>query len=92
MWQFGEPRQIRIDLDISWKRERGHSDFLLGGQSSGQNGGTPRTARAPVRWVCFHVLNCGNASRPVFHKAVDFAPFAALLEDACGRLLMRLRG
>lgn len=52
----------------------------------------PRTARASVGGICYHVLNRGNARRPVFRKDQDFAAFAALIEEACGRLPMRLLG
>ena len=74
------------------KGKGGHSGFLLGGQSSGHNSGMPRTIRASVGGVCYHVLNRSNASRPVFHKWEDFAVLASLWEDAYERLLMRLLG
>jgi hypothetical protein len=32
----------------------------------------PRTARASVGNVCYHVLNRGNARNEVFHKDGDF--------------------
>jgi REP element-mobilizing transposase RayT len=32
----------------------------------------PRTERASVRGICYHVLNRGNARKDVFHK--DQAP------------------
>jgi putative transposase len=50
----------------------------------------PRTARASVGDVCYHVINRGNARGDVFHKHEDFAAFVTLLEQACERLPMRV--
>lgn len=52
----------------------------------------PRTARAAVRNVCYHVLNRGNGRAAVFHKAGDFAAFVELLPRASQRVPMRLLG
>lgn len=52
----------------------------------------PRTARASVGDVCYHVLNRGNARAPVFHKAADYDAFLSLIADACERLPMRVLG
>lgn len=33
----------------------------------------PRTARATVRGLCYHVINRGNARLEVFHEPEDYA-------------------
>lgn len=50
----------------------------------------PRTARASVGGVCYHVLNRGNAQARVFHKDGDYQAFVDLIADACERLPMRV--
>lgn len=50
----------------------------------------PRTARASVGGVCYHVLNRGNAQARVFHKDGDYQAFVGLIADACERLPMRV--
>jgi putative transposase len=50
----------------------------------------PRTARASVGDVCYHVINRGNAHGEVFHKDDDFAAFVTLVHQACERLPMRV--
>ena len=50
----------------------------------------PRTARASVGGVCYHVLNRGNARAEVFHKTADYAAFLDLLADAHARLPKRI--
>jgi len=50
----------------------------------------PRTARASVGGVCYHVLNRGNGRMRVFHDADDHAAFVDLLGRACERLPMRV--
>ncbi len=50
----------------------------------------PRTARASVGNVCYHVINRGNGSAKVFHNNGDFAAFNALFDEASARLNMRL--
>ena len=50
----------------------------------------PRTARASVGGVCYHVLNRGNAQQTVFHADEDYAAFEELLERACKRLPLRV--
>ncbi|MEQ8694162.1 MAG: transposase [Gammaproteobacteria bacterium] len=50
----------------------------------------PRTARAAVGGVCYHVLNRGNARAEVFHKEGDYAAFLKLLGEAGRRVAMRL--
>jgi putative transposase len=52
----------------------------------------PRTARASVGGVCYHVLNRGNARAEVFHKDDDYAAFVGLIGRACERLPMRVLG
>src|SRR5882724_175324 len=46
----------------------------------------PRTARAAVGGVCYHVLNRGNNRAEVFHCAADYARFVALLAEAQARV------
>lgn len=50
----------------------------------------PRTARALVGNVCYHVINRGNARGEVFHKDEDFTAFLGLVEKACERLPLRV--
>jgi putative transposase len=50
----------------------------------------PRTQRACVGGLCYHVLNRGNGRATVFHKPGDFAAFAALLHEALQERPMRL--
>jgi putative transposase len=50
----------------------------------------PRTARASVGGVCYHVTNRGNARGAVFHSDDDFQAFVELLSAACNRLPMRV--
>ena len=52
----------------------------------------PRTARASVGNVCYHVLNRGNGSNTVFHKDGDYGAFLKLLSEANDRQSMRLLG
>jgi len=50
----------------------------------------PRTARASVGGVCYHVINRGNAGLQVFRKAGDFRAFVDLIAAANERLPMRV--
>jgi len=50
----------------------------------------PRTSRASVGGVCYHVLNRGNARNEVFHKEEDYVAFLKLLREAIERIPMRL--
>jgi putative transposase len=50
----------------------------------------PRTARASVGNVVYHVLNRGNAGATVFHKDADYGAFLKLLNEANERANMRL--
>jgi putative transposase len=52
----------------------------------------PRTARASVGGVCYHVLNRGNARAEVFHKNGDYAAFVDLMVAANERLPLRILG
>jgi putative transposase len=52
----------------------------------------PRTARAAVGGMCYHVLNRGNGRAQVFHKPEDYDAFIALFAPACERLRMRILG
>src|SRR5579864_3129721 len=50
----------------------------------------PRTARASVGDVCYHVLNRGNGRSRVFRKDGDYRAFVRLLQAAGERVPMRL--
>lgn len=50
----------------------------------------PRTGRASVGGMCYHVLNRGNAQRDVFHQAGDYRAFVSLLQEASERVPMRV--
>ena len=52
----------------------------------------PRTARASVGGLCYHVLNRGNARAEVFHDEADYRGFLALLGAAGERVPMRVLG
>ena len=52
----------------------------------------PRSARASVGGLCYHVLNRGNAHLPVFRKDTDFDAFVTLLAQAQEHQRMRLIG
>ena len=43
----------------------------------------PRTARASVGGVCYHVMNRGNGRRQVFHKDGDYHAFMKAIYHAC---------
>jgi len=46
----------------------------------------PRTARASVGGLCYHVINRGNARAAVFHDSSDYQAFRRLIGEACERL------
>lgn len=52
----------------------------------------PRTARASVGGMCYHVLNRGNARAEVFHKEGDYEAFVDLMVEANERLPLRILG
>jgi putative transposase len=52
----------------------------------------PRTARASVGGMCYHVLNRGNGRAEVFHKESDYAAFLDLMVEANERLPLRILG
>ena len=52
----------------------------------------PRTARASVGGMCYHVLNRGNGQAKVFHKDADYAAFLDLMVEANERLEVRVLG
>ena len=52
----------------------------------------PRTARASVGDMCYHVLNRGNARAAVFRKDGDYDAFLDLIAGACDRIPMRVLG
>src|SRR5436190_718858 len=50
----------------------------------------PRTGRAAVGGVCYHVLNRGNARRTIFHKPADFDAFVQAARRASDLVPMRV--
>ena len=50
----------------------------------------PRTARASVGGLCYHVINRGNARAEVFHTPTDYTAFRQLLGEAVERVGMRI--
>jgi putative transposase len=52
----------------------------------------PRTARAVVNGMCYHVLNRGNNRAQVFHSSADYARFVALMSDAQSRVDLDVLG
>ncbi len=49
----------------------------------------PRTARAMVGGLCYHVINRGNARATVFHEPRDYDAFLIFMRLACERVPMR---
>ena len=50
----------------------------------------PRTARAAVGGIAYHVINRSNGRQTVFHDEEDYAAFVEMLGQARDRLPMRL--
>ena len=50
----------------------------------------PRTSRASIGGMVYHVINRGNARNEVFHKDDDYAAFLKLMAEACERLPLRI--
>lgn len=50
----------------------------------------PRTARAAVGDVCYHVLNRGNGGRTIFRSDGDYRAFLRLIAEATERVAMRI--
>lgn len=50
----------------------------------------PRTARAAVADICYHVINRGNRRACVFHDDQDYRVFASLMRQAIDRIPMRI--
>ena len=50
----------------------------------------PRTARAIVGGICYHVINRGNARATVYHSRRDYAAFLTLMKLASERIPMRI--
>jgi len=50
----------------------------------------PRSARAAVGGICYHVLNRGNARREIFLKDGDYQAFLKALGHACVQVPMRV--
>jgi putative transposase len=53
------------------------------------NGRMPRTARAIVGGLCYHVINRGNARATVFHEPRDYEAFLMFMRLASERVPMR---
>jgi hypothetical protein len=49
------------------------------------NGAVPRTARASIGGICYHVLNRGNARQDVFHKDDYRSPHGPGIQAATPR-------
>ena len=67
-------------------RYSGVGQWQEGGQTM------PRTARASVGGVCYHVINRGNGKATVFHKTRDYDAFVELIAASCDRLPLRVLG
>jgi putative transposase len=50
----------------------------------------PRTARALVGGLCYHVINRGNARATVYHNENDYRAFLTLMKLATERVPMRI--
>ena len=50
----------------------------------------PRTARASIGGICYHVINRGNGSSTVYHNSSDYQSFIQLMVKACDRIPMRV--
>ena len=50
----------------------------------------PRTARASIGGICYHVINRGNARSTVYHNSSDYQSFIQLMKKACDRIPMRI--
>jgi len=50
----------------------------------------PRTARASVGGICYHVINRGNRRARVFHTQSDYREFVSLMQRSCLRVPMRI--
>lgn len=70
---------------------RGHSSFPLSRRPlTDVHSGMPRTGRASVGGICYHVINRGNAQNEIFHKSGDYQTFVELIGLACARIPMRV--
>ncbi|MBI4161025.1 MAG: transposase [Acidobacteria bacterium] len=52
----------------------------------------PRTGRASVGGICYHVLNRGNRRSRVFWDDRDYLDFLGLMDRACRRVPLRVLG
>ena len=50
----------------------------------------PRTARASIGGICYHVINRGNGRARVFHSNSDFRDFIGLMRRSSTRTPMRV--
>lgn len=52
----------------------------------------PRTARASVGGLCYHVINRGNGKARIYHSEDDYRSFTRLIGRACERVPLRVLG
>jgi len=50
----------------------------------------PRTARASVGGICYHIINRGNGRAQVFHTQSDYHDFVGLMQRSSSRIPMRV--
>lgn len=50
----------------------------------------PRTARASLGDICYHVMNRGNGRATVYHDEADYQAFEAMMRRANRRISMRI--
>ena len=50
----------------------------------------PRTARASLADVCYHVMNRGNRRATIYHDESDYQAFVEMMRRATRRLPMRI--
>ncbi len=65
-------------------------DILDKGLCPCDYGTMPRTARASVGGICYHVVNRGNNRAKVFHQPEDLSAFVTTIADACEYRPMRV--
>ncbi len=50
----------------------------------------PRTSRASIGGLCYHIINRGNAKADVFHHAKDYQDFLQLIQESLEERPMRV--
>jgi hypothetical protein len=91
------PARLREVGSVEFNAESAHGRkkgdillFLAKSVSTRHNRGMPRTARASVGEMCYHVINRGNARQEIFLKKGDYQAFIELIGRASERVRMRL--